>query len=97
MGLINVINQFLQERIPWGNRDRNCKIVNASIRGFAVSFNAERIRVILLMFLRRDRATSDFEVGSRIGQIGLMPALVTKTDRGKDTHDPIWFTMVQPV
>lgn len=50
---------------------------------------------IVLMFLRRDRATSDLEVGSYIGQIGLMPGFFTKADRRKDAHDPIWFTMVQ--
>ena len=49
------------------------------------------------MFLRADRALLYFEVGVRIGRIGLMADFFTKTDGGKDTHDPGWLGTVLSV
>ncbi len=88
-GFTSARGEFLQEMIPCQNRDRNCKIVSPFsrlIRSFPQP--KKKTRVIVLMFLCADGALLYFEVGSGIGRIGLVAGFVTKTDGGKDTHDP---------
>lgn len=42
------------------------------------------------MLLRANRPLLYFEVSPCIGSIGLIADFVTKTNDGKDTHDPDW-------